>query len=158
LASISTPVATSTILSAAATNDSTLVGVQMDPGSYTIACTSAGCTGTGSPSFNQGAFSRLLYGDRTPVAGSFDCGVASPGRPGMCDFYPGLLPTQVRIEYIATGLGFWTRPGGAVPTIRVSIINRTFNFFFLSGLLGFTQISMPSMLSTVTGEDLSTTY
>jgi hypothetical protein len=61
----------------------------------------------------------------------------------------------VRIEYIATGLGFWTRPGGAVPTIRVSIINHPFQFFFLGGLLGFANITMPSMISTVTGEDLS---
>jgi hypothetical protein len=40
----------------------------------------------------------------------------------------------------------------------VSVIDHEFEFFFLSGLLGFANITMPSMLSTVTGEDLSTTF
>jgi hypothetical protein len=32
-----------------------------------------------------------------------------------------------------------------------------FRFFFLSGLLGFNTITMPAMLSTVTGEDMRST-
>jgi hypothetical protein len=46
---------------------------------------------------------------------------------------------------------------GPVPTITVSLQDVTFQFFFLSGLLGFTDITMPSMLSTVTGEDMKST-
>jgi hypothetical protein len=64
----------------------------------------------------------------------------------------------VRIEYAASGLGYWTRPSGPVPTITVSITNHPFQFFFLGGLLGFGNITMPSMLSTVTGEDLKSTW
>jgi Flp pilus assembly protein TadG len=141
LASISDPVVTSTIISDAATSNASLVGVQMAPGSYSFTCTSAACTGTGSPGFSQAAFDVIFEGSET--------------RPGMVDMFPALARTEVRIEYIATGLGFWTRPGGAVPTIRVSIINHPFQFFFLGGLLSFANITMPSMLSTVTGEDLS---
>ena len=76
----------------------------------------------------------------------------------MRDFFPGVEADEVRIEYVATGLGYWTRPGGPVPTIRVSIVGHPFQFFFLSGLLGFANITMPNMLSTITGEDLSTTF
>ena len=78
-------------------------------------------------------------------------------RPGMCDFFPALEPENVVIRYTATGLGYQTRPGGSIPTITVSLQNVNFQFFFLSGLLGFDDITMPSMLSTVTGEDMSST-
>lgn len=151
LASVSGPVAQSTILSAAATGDLSLVGVEMAPGSYSFVCTSTACTGTNNPGFSQTAFDEIYYGDDGVCEGSVD-----PGRPGMCDMFPNLLQSEVRIEYVATGLGFWTRPGGAVPTIRVSIVNHPFQFFFLGGLLGFANITMPDMLSTVTGEDLNT--
>jgi Flp pilus assembly protein TadG len=141
LASVSNPVVVSPIISSAATSDLSLVGVQMAPGSYSFSCTSTTCTGTGTPGFSQAAFDTIFEGSAT--------------RPGMVDIFPDLARTEVRIEYIATGLGFWTRPGGAIPTIRVSIINHPFQFFFLGGLLSFANITMPSMISTVTGEDLS---
>jgi Flp pilus assembly protein TadG len=150
MASISSPVAQSNILSSAATTDLSLVGVEMAPGSYSFTCTSAACTGTSNPGFSQSAFDRIYFGDDGVCQGT-----ASLGRPGMCDMFPGLQASEVRIEYVATGLGFWTRPGGAVPTIRVSIVNHPFQFFFLGGLLGFANITMPDMLSTVTGEDLN---
>ncbi|TIX46724.1 MAG: pilus assembly protein, partial [Mesorhizobium sp.] len=35
--------------------------------------------------------------------------------------------------------------------------NLTFQFFFLGGLLGYGNLTLPSMLSTVTGEDLRST-
>lgn len=73
----------------------------------------------------------------------------------MCDIFPNLAAGDVRIEYAATGLGYWTRPRGPVPTIAVSIVNHPFQFFFLGGLLGFANITMPNMRSTVTGEDLN---
>lgn len=150
LASISSPVAQSTILSTAATTDLSLVGVEMAPGSYAFSCTSTACTGTGTPGFSQSAFNLIYFGDDGVCQGT-----SNPGRAGMCDMFPGLRQSEVRIEYVATGLGFWTRPGGAVPTIRVSIVNHPFQFFFLGGLLGFANITMPDMLSTVTGEDLN---
>lgn len=148
LAAISTPVANSSILSTATTTDLSLVGVEMAPGSYSFTCTSTACSGNGTPGFNQTAFNEVYYGDDGVCQGA-----SNPGRPGMCDVFPGLSASQVKIEYVATGLGFWTRPGGAVPTVRVSIVNHPFQFLFLGGLLG-SSITMPNMLSTVTGEDL----
>ncbi len=74
----------------------------------------------------------------------------------MCHFFPGLKRNNVVVTYIASGLGYQTRLGGPVPTITVSLQNINFQFFFLGGLLGFGNINMPSMLSTVTGEDLKT--
>ena len=64
-----------------------------------------------------------------------------------------LDPRNVVVTYTATGLGYQTRLGGPVPTITVSLQNINFQFFFLGGLLGFADITVPSMLSTVTGED-----
>ena len=75
----------------------------------------------------------------------------------MCDFYPALQPENVVVRYAASGLGYQTRPNGSIPTITVSLQNVNFQFFFLSGLLGFNDITMPSMLSTVTGEDMRST-
>ena len=75
----------------------------------------------------------------------------------MCHFYPFLTPANVLIHYTASGLGYQTRLGGAVPTITVSLQNVNYHFFFLGGLLGLDNMAMPSMLSTVTGEDLKST-
>ena len=75
----------------------------------------------------------------------------------MCHFFPFLQPANVVVRYTATGLGYQTRLGGPVPTITVSLKNFTFQFFFLGGLLGLNNMTMPSMLSTVTGEDMKST-
>lgn len=139
LAAVSTPVAAATILTSASTNDTALIGEPMSDNVFRFECSSTGCGDTG---FNQAAFDRLV------------------GR--MEAFFPGLDPTRVRIVYDATGLGYWTRPGGSVPTISVRIEGQPFDFFFLPDLPGFdgmsSQIMMPNMQSTRTGEDLSSTY
>jgi Flp pilus assembly protein TadG len=160
LASIADPVADNTILTEAATANLSLVGVTMAPGSYDYLCTAnaqgtpvcmsrtgtqtcATTTGWSTSGVNASAFTLIYDGDAS--------------RPGMHDFFPELTPQQVCIEYVATGLGFWTRPGGAIPTIRVSIVNHPFQFFFLGGLVqGISSNSffMPDMMNTVTGEDL----
>jgi hypothetical protein len=106
-----------------------------------------------STTINESAFNLIYAGDDNLCQGP-----ASSGRPGMCDIFPGLPKAAVKVEYTATGLGYWTRPGGPVPTITVSITDHYFQFFFLSGLWGFNQIKMPDMHSTVTGEDLSSGY
>lgn len=132
-ASISNPVSTA-ITSAAGTSDLALVGKAMPNDSFSYSCTGVGgCTG-----FNQANFDAIYN--------------------RMVVFFPRLQPANVKITYSATGLGYWGRPGGPVPTITVSLEGLTFQFFFLSGLLGFNDIAMPSMLSTVTGEDMKSTY
>ena len=70
-------------------------------------------------------------------------------------YFPRLRRDNIVITYTASGLGYQTRQGGPVPTITVSLQNMTFQFFFLGGLLGFNNINMPTMLSTVTGEDMN---
>ena len=58
----------------------------------------------------------------------------------MCDFFPGCDRQDVQITYTATGLGYQTRPGGAVPTIIVEIRpGLPFQFFFLERTFGFCQ-------------------
>jgi Flp pilus assembly protein TadG len=104
-------------------------------------CMGGKCTAAAA---DQDAFNLLFTGDS--------------GRPGMQTFLPTLQKSELRVEYAATGLDFWTRPGGPVPTITISIVNHPFQFFFLGGLLGFANITMPDMHSTVTGEDLSSGY
>lgn len=136
VAAVSDPVATVAILSSASTTDTALIGEPMPTGSYSFTCNSTSCTN--GAAFNPIAFDRIA--DRMEMT------------------FPGLDSTRIQISYVATGLGYWTRPGGAVPTIRVSIEGQPFEFFFLGGLLSFADITMPNMLSTITGEDLSTTY
>lgn len=154
LAEISSPVATaltsavSTIPSGGAPGDSVPAGtydfVCTASTSGTASCQSCASGTCTSSTVSQTAFDLIYDGDAR--------------RPGMHQFLPGLLKSEVKIEYVATGLDYWTRPGGPVPTIKVSIVNHHFQFFFLGGLLGFGQLTMPDMHSTVTGEDLSTTY
>jgi len=153
LAQISTPIAIGLPLEAQTPSDSTQVGAAVPAGTYDYAC-SASAAGVACCSIGAGA---CLPANASQA--SFDAiydGTAN--RAGMHDFLPMLEKSQVRIEYAASGLGYWTRPNGPVPTITVSITNHPFQFFFLGGLLGFGTITMPSMLSTVTGEDLKSTY
>ncbi|RJT27361.1 pilus assembly protein [Mesorhizobium waimense] len=110
----------------------------------TCSCTGAYCVAGVWSATN---FNRIFAGD------DGICGPVAGSRPGMCDFDPLLLPANVVIRYSATGLGYQTRAAGNVPTISVSLQNVSFQFFFL----GFADITMPSMLSTVTGEDLKST-
>jgi Flp pilus assembly protein TadG len=113
-----------------------------------------GCSNGGG--FSAANFSRVFRGDTANTNDDVCPALAANQRAGMCHFFPGLLRSNVVITYTATGLGYQTRLGGPVPTITVSLQNRTFQFFFLQGLMGFANINMPSMLSTVTGEDLKT--
>ncbi|UCI25789.1 TadE family protein [Mesorhizobium sp. B2-8-5] len=153
LAQISTPIATALSSETGTQADLTLVGAAVPPGTYDYVCTAdsagaASCTGTSCKS-----------GDTCADQASFDFVYdGSSNRAGMHDFLPTLEKSEVRIEYVASGLGYWTRPGGPVPTVTVSIVNHPFQFFFLGGLLGFNDITMPSMLSTVTGEDMKSTW
>ncbi|MCR4264854.1 TadE/TadG family type IV pilus assembly protein [Nitratireductor sp. ZSWI3] len=107
---------------------------------------------TGGTDCKPVEFNRIFYGDDS------DCTSAAGVRRGMCDVFPRLTPGNVEVSYTGSGLGYQTRPGGAVPTITVKLKGMTFQFFFLGGLLGFTNIAMPSMLSTVTGEDMKSTF
>lgn len=156
MASISTPVAPQ-ISTAGPT---AVAGDPVVPGSYAYVCDGAtslcSCTGAGcvAGTFTAANFNRIFYGD------DGSCAPVANVRPGMCDFFPRLTPANVVVRYTATGLGYQTRPGGAVPTISVSLQNMTFQFFFIQPLLNLQSntINMPSMLSTVTGEDMSSVY
>jgi Flp pilus assembly protein TadG len=154
LVSISNPIATGLVNAVATLPSGDAPGDAVAAGTYDYICT-ANSAGTAScqncvggkctaATASQSAFDMIFGGDG--------------GRPGMQTFLPTLQKSELRIEYAATGLDFWTRPGGPVPTITVSIVNHPFQFFFLGGLLGFANITMPDMHSTVTGEDLSSTY
>lgn len=156
LAAVSDPVA-GALMTAAPT---TTPGAPVVAGAYgPFACTyTSGGTGTCSNSgaFTAAAFSRIFRGD---TANTNDDACPDPTinqRPGMCHFFPGLLRRNVVVTYSATGLGYQTRLGGPVPTITVSLQNINFQFFFLGGF-GFGNMTVPSMLSTVTGEDLKST-
>ncbi|TIP08271.1 TadE/TadG family type IV pilus assembly protein [Mesorhizobium sp.] len=160
LASISDPVATALATAAPTTTPGApVIAAAYGPFACTYTAGTGACTNGGS--FNAVNFSRVFRGDTTNTNDDA-CPIITPAqrlttRPGMCHFFPGLRRDNVVITYSATGLGYQTRLGGPVPTITVSLQNRTFQFFFLGGLLGFGNLAMPSMLSTVTGEDLKST-
>ncbi|MGX8009968.1 TadE/TadG family type IV pilus assembly protein [Mesorhizobium sp. ORM8.1] len=154
LAQISGPVASGLLLEAKTPADSLDVGKAVPANTYNYICT-ANTAGTVSCSCGTGATCQ----DLTASQAAFDFIFSgSSGRAGMQTFLPMLTKSQVQIQYQASGLGYWTRPNGPVPTITVSIVNHHFQFFFLGGLLGFGNITMPSMLSTVTGEDMKSTF
>ncbi|WP_296740480.1 TadE/TadG family type IV pilus assembly protein [Mesorhizobium sp.] len=156
MASISDPVA-SALTTAAPT---TTPGAPVVAGAYgPFVCSYTGTTGscTNSGAFSAAAFSRIFRGDTANTNDDVCPSLGTNQRPGMCHFFPGLQRSNVVVTYTATGLGYQTRLGGPVPTITVSLQNVNFQFFFLGGLLGFGNFNMPSMLSTVTGEDLKST-
>lgn len=156
LASISDPVAASLSTAApTATPGAPVVAGAYGPFVCSYAAGVGSCTNGGN--FNANNFSRIFRGD-TAVTNDDACPTPTgTQRTGMCHFFPYLTRANVVVTYSATGLGYQTRQSGPVPTITVSLQNVNFQFFFLSGLMGFANIAMPSMLSTVTGEDMKST-
>ncbi|CDX20161.1 TadE family protein [Mesorhizobium plurifarium] len=154
LAQISSPVASGLALEAKTPSNSLDVGKAVPANTYNYICT-ANAAGTVSCTCGTGATCQDLTASQAAFDFIFN---GSAGRAGMHSYLPMLTKSQVQIQYQASGLGYWTRPNGPVPTITVSIVGHQFQFFFLAGLLGFNNITMPSMLSTVTGEDLKSTY
>ncbi|PBC07891.1 TadE/TadG family type IV pilus assembly protein [Mesorhizobium sp. WSM3859] len=154
LAQISSPVASGLALEAKTPSNSLDVGKAVPANTYNYICT-ANAAGAVSCSCGTGATCQSLTASQAAFDFIFNGG---GGRAGMHSYLPILTKSQVRIQYQASGLGYWTRPGGPVPTVTVSIVNHQFQFFFLGGLLGFNTITMPSMLSTVTGEDMKSTW
>jgi Flp pilus assembly protein TadG len=113
-------------------------------------CSSAG-TCPGDVAYNSAAMNTIVFG-----RGSSSCGdAASFYNTGMCDVFPRIAPANVVIVYAQTGLGFAGRPGGPAPTITISLKNLPLQFFFLSGLMGFTDLQMPPLTTSITAEDLS---
>jgi TadE-like protein len=125
--------------------------VTCDGGSATCTCRGA-CKGLGG--YNDRAMRTIVFG-----RGSTACGDATSSyTTGMCDIFSKITPANVRIVYTQpaapAGLGFAGRPGGPVPTIKISLQNMPFRFFFLGDLLGFRNIQIPGATTTMTGEDL----
>jgi TadE-like protein len=157
IAAVSTPLANGlNSLSTSVLSSSLHLGDTMP--SFTVTCNAGGgggcsCSGTcsGVSGFNASALNDIVYG-----RGNAACGDATSFYDaGMCDIFPRIQPANVQIVYAQTGLGYAGRNGGPVPTITVSIQNLPFQFFFLGGLLGFANINMPGLQTTITGEDLS---
>ena len=73
----------------------------------------------------------------------------------MRDIFPRVQTVNVTVQYLYSGLGFAGRIGGPVPTVTVELQGLNFQFFFLGGLMGFNNIAIPNMRTTITGEDLS---
>jgi hypothetical protein len=126
--------------------------VTCDGGTATCKCQGA-CRGVDG--YNDAAMRTIVFG-----RGSTACGDATSSyTAGMCDIFSKITPANVRIAYTQpaapAGLGFAGRPGGPVPTIRISLQNIPFRFFFLGDLLGFRNIQLPSATTTMTGEDLN---
>ena len=130
------------------------------PSFTTRTCSGAGSgTCTGGSTYNAVNMNRIVYGRvPAPVAnmGPASCvGATSPYEMGMCDAFHRVTPANVVVSYMYSGLGYAGRPGGPVPTVTVSLQNIPFQFFFLGGLMGFANINIPPLTTTITGEDLS---
>lgn len=121
---------------------------------FTIVCTgaTAKCNGD-ADSYNADAMNTLVYGRGNSGPA---CDGLAPNI-GMCNLFGNIGPENVVVTYTYTGMGYAGRPGGPVPTIRVELVGIPFRFFFLSGLLGFGDIEIPGLASTMSGEDLRVT-
>jgi hypothetical protein len=125
--------------------------VDIEHGFDPIVCTGAdggSCNGN-SADYNADVMNTLLYG-----RGNTECN-GQPPNIGMCNLFWRIEPENVVVTYTYTGMGYFGRPGGLVPTIRVDLVDIPFQFFFISALLGWSDIDIPAVASTMTGEDMS---
>ena len=128
---------------------------------FDVTCngSTAACTGTGSGAYTASAMQAIVFGrdnaGNAITSGPCPAPAANPLQNGMCTYFNRIAPQNVIIRYNNTGLGYAGRPGGPVPTITVSLTGLSYNFLFLSGLMGFGIARVPPLETTVTGEDLS---
>jgi hypothetical protein len=122
--------------------------VRCESKTETCSCLGA-CAGVGA--YNRAAMNTIIFG-----RGSSSCSDATSFyRAGMCDIFARMTTAHIVIIYAQTGLGYAGRPAGPVPTITVSIQDLPFQFFFLSGVMGFDRIQIPALTTSITGEDLA---
>jgi TadE-like protein len=115
-------------------------------------CRCEGACPGGEVVYDAAAMNTIVYGRASKACGD----ATSSYTAGMCDIFNRITPANVRIEYrqpaAPAGLGYVGRPGGPIPTIKVSLQNIPLRFFFLGILLH--DISMPELATTMTGQDL----
>ena len=135
-ATISDPVATELATFDCDNNSITLGTPCRNGGSSfgTIVCSGATSTCSGGNTFSTAALTLIL----------------APMRK----MFPKVQAQNVIVEYVDVGLGFAGRKA-PVPEIRVRLTGLTFEYAFLGGLLGFSNITMPDFRATLVGEDLS---
>jgi Flp pilus assembly protein TadG len=122
--------------------------VRCERKSETCRCTGI-CTGVGA--YDRAAMNTIIFG-----RGSSSCSDAtSIYRTGMCDIFPRIVAANVVVQYAQSGLGYAGRPGGPVPTITISIEDLPFQFIFLGGIMGFDQIRLPALTTSITAEDMA---
>jgi Flp pilus assembly pilin Flp len=109
--------------------------------------TSKSCSGG---TFDQTALNAIVYG-----RGNATCPTAPQPFAPMCQIFTRIKPENVVIEYVHTGLGYAGRPGGPIPTIKLSLTGLNYDFLILNGFMGLPPISMAGLMATTTGEDLS---
>lgn len=112
-----------------------------------IVCTVTGgtgeCIGEGGWAFSDAAFTKIFNEMRV--------------------LYPQLSSENVQVEYRATPLGFYSRPGNLtgtynlVPQVTVRIVNLQYNYIALGSLLGLAPFTLPIISASMTGEDLDHT-
>ena len=158
LAAVSDPVASGLNRTSQA-----VVGASVAPGAampnFVVTCdgrtATCTCNGVnacrGIKGYDGAAMNTIVFG-----RGSSSCSDAKSGDGvGMCDIFSRITPTNVKIVYAQTGLGYAGRPGGPTPTITVSLQHLPFQFFFLRGLMGFHDLQIPASTVSLTAEDLS---
>ncbi len=122
---------------------------------YSWTCNSGGCTGT-SAGYDANALKTIVFGRNWLVTGNSSCDPTNNlYLRGMCHMFSRVGLDNVEITYADTGLSFAYRSAGPIPTIIVKLKNLPFQFFFLSGLMGFANIQIPAEATSITGEDVS---
>ena len=156
VAAVSNPVA-SAVTAITGLEGGDLPGTAPPPAFTTRTCSGSSGSCSGGGSYDSAAMNTIVLGRGSAACG----GTLSVYCIGMQTIFPRVQPANVTVSYIYNGLGFAGRPGvivgtgGPVPTITVELQGLNFQFFFLGGLMGFNNIAIPSMRTTVTGEDLS---
>jgi Flp pilus assembly protein TadG len=158
IAAVSDPVASglntipTNALSASVLLGDTMPAFQVTCDGKTQACSCSSGTCTGMGTYSAAAMNLIVFGRD----GKGACGDStSYYTSGMCDVFAPITTSNVKVVYTQTGLGFAGRAAGPVPTITVSIESLPFQFFFLSDLRGFVNLTMPALTTTITGEALS---
>jgi len=126
--------------------------------SWTCDGATAACTGT-STGYSANALNTIVFGRNWLVTGNAQCDPTNNlYLRGMCHIFPRIGLANVTITYKDAGLGFAYQPGGPTAAITVRLQNLPFNYFFLSGLMQFGAINIPAEATSMTGEDLSSTF
>lgn len=134
------------------------ISTPLAPDLATFECGTTATTAGQSCATGGNSFGIVTCTVKTSTCGSYSFSQVEADRllARMQSIFPQMQAANLVVEYEDLQLAFDGR-GSPVASVTVRIVDMTFDFLIIDGLLGMGSISMPDFRTTLTTEDLRST-